>query len=274
MAPPSPKRARGAEATETAEIPDEANQIAELEEALAARDDLIRLIGHELRNPLSPVYLQACHLTAEIRRRGDGATFEASWLAPRVDRLQRGLERLLQRLNRVMDVAAIQSPGGIVLDPEPVDLAAVAADVIAATERETGAARIELRLDAAGPVVGQWDRGRVTQVIGNLVANAIQHGGGAPIDVTVGERGDVAHLVVRDHGPGISTAQAAHLFDRLERRTPRPAKGGLGLGLWMVRQLCIAMGGTITLGDAPGPGASFEVALPRGTNAANVSNGD
>jgi signal transduction histidine kinase len=274
VSPPSSKPATGAEARETAGLSDEASRIAELEEALAARDDLIRLIGHELRNPLSPVYLQACHLTAEVRRRGEDGVFEGRWLSPRLERLQRGLERLLQRLNRVMDVAAIQSPGGISLDPEMVDLAAVAADVLAAADREASATGIQLRLHAPGPVVGRWDRGRVTQVIGSLVTNAIQHGGGAPVDVTVEARGEVAHVVVRDHGPGITPAQAARLFDRLDRLTPRPVRGGMGLGLWMVRQLCTAMGGTIALGVASGPGASLEVALPRGTNAANDSNGE
>lgn len=273
MTPPSAKPVSGVEDSETAEISDERSRIAELEEALAARDDLIRLIGHELRNPLSPVYLQACHLIAEMRRRGEDGVFEAAWLAPRLERMQRGLERLLQRLNRIMDVAALQSPGGIALDPRPVDLAEIAAEVVASAERETVAAGIALRLHAPAPVVGRWDRGRVLQVLGSLVANAIQHGGGAPIDVTVGERGDVAHVVVRDHGPGIAPELAPRLFDRLDRVTPRPPGGGMGLGLWMVRQLCAAMGGTITLGDPSGPGASLEVALPRGTTAANVSNG-
>ena len=273
VAPPFPNASLEAQAPDTAKLSDEARLIAQLEEAVAARDDLIRLIGHELRNPLSPVYLQACHLTAEIRRRGEDAVFEASWLSPRVERLQRGLERLLQRLNRVMDVAAIQSPGGIALDPDTVDLAAVAAEVIAAAERETTAAGIQLRLHAPSPVVGRWDRVRVNQVLASLVGNAIQHGG-APIDVTVDARGDAAHVVVRDHGPGIAAAQATHLFDRLDRVIPRPPRGGMGLGLWMVRQLCTAMGGTISLGHPSGPGASLEVALPRGTTAANVSNGE
>ena len=241
---------------------------------MAARDDLIRLIGHELRNPLSPVYLQACHLTSELRRRGGDAPIEVGWLAPRVERMQRGLERLLQRLNRVMDVAALQSPGGLALDPETVDLVSIATDVVAAAAREAGASGLELRLHAPVPVVGSWDRGRVTQLIGSLVTNAIQHGGGAPVDVTVEERGDLARVVVRDHGPGIDPAETAHLFDRLDRQGPRPARGGMGLGLWMVRQLCTAMGGTISLGDPSGPGASLEVVLPRGTNAANVSNGE
>jgi signal transduction histidine kinase len=241
-----------------------AERIEALEEAVAARDDLIGLIGHELRNPLSPVFLQAYHVLAEVKRKAPGQSVDREWITPRLETFLRGLERLLDRLNRLMDVAALQSRAGITLVDEDLDFSEVVADVVNAQSREATAAASPIRFTAPGPVRGRWDRVRLEQIAGNLIGNAIRYGGAKPIDVDVQASQSKVLLTVRDRGPGVPADLQARIFNRFEQVSPRPRKGGLGLGLWVVRRLCEVMGGTISLDSQPGQGAAFVVMLPRG----------
>jgi signal transduction histidine kinase len=99
-------------------------------------------------------------------------------------------------------------------------------------------------------------------VLTNLLANAIKYGVGKPIDVTLrAERGD-AVLDVRDHGAGVPDADRARIFERFERAVPMRNYGGLGLGLYVAREIVAAHGGTIAVADAAGGGACFTVTFP------------
>lgn len=259
---PSPTDA----AAQSGELAHLGARITQLEEALAARDDLIRLVGHELRNPLSPVFLQAHHLMAEVSRPAGPGAVSTEWLIPRLEVFLRGLHRLLDRMNRLMDVAALQSSGGIVLVPDEVDLAEIAGGVVLSLAGEASAAGTAIDLGAPAPVIGHWDPVRLEQILLNLISNAIRYGAGSPIQVEVRAMSDdTAGLVVRDHGPGIAEEVRPHLFERLERPGPRAHPGGLGLGLWIVHRLCGAMGGSVTVDSEPGGGAAFAVILPRGS---------
>lgn len=242
-------------------------QIAALEEAVTARDDLIGLIGHELRNPLSPVFLQAYHLLTEVKRKAPGQSVDREWLTPRLELFLRGLERLLDRLNRLMDVAALQSQGGITLVEEDLDFTQIIADVVSAQSREAVAASSPLKFTAPGPLPGHFDRVRVEQIAGNLIGNAIRYGGGTPIEIDLQATPARVLLSVRDHGPGVPVELQTRIFNRFEQVSPRPQKGGLGLGLWVVRRLCELMGGSISLDSQPGQGAAFTVMLPRGATS-------
>jgi signal transduction histidine kinase len=111
-------------------------------------------------------------------------------------------------------------------------------------------------------VQGWWDRARLRQMVGNLVGNAIRYGDGAPITVTATIHGAAAELTVRDEGPGIPVAQREFVFDRFDHRT-ETREGGFGVGLFVVKALCHAMGGTVRL-DSNTRGAHFWIKLPRG----------
>jgi signal transduction histidine kinase len=186
------------------------------------------------------------------------------WLIPRLELFVRGLDRLLERLNRFMDVAALESPAGIPLNTEDVDLARVTEDVVASMAREAHAASCLLDVSAPGPVGGRWDRMRVEQIIANLISNAIRFGAGKPIEVMVQTRApDSASVTVRDHGPGIADELRPRIFDRFERGSDQRDRGGLGLGLWIVRRLSENMGGGVAVDSEPGGGATFTVTLPR-----------
>jgi signal transduction histidine kinase len=111
-------------------------------------------------------------------------------------------------------------------------------------------------------VIGRWDKSRIDQVITNLITNALKYGGGTPITVEVNGDGATARLVVRDRGPGIAEPDQERIFEQYERAASTNL-GGMGLGLWLVRQLARAHGGEIAVQSRPHEGAAFTLTLPR-----------
>jgi signal transduction histidine kinase len=110
--------------------------------------------------------------------------------------------------------------------------------------------------------VGRWDRLRVEQVLMNLLSNAFKYGSGQPIDVVVTSDGTTAKLTVTDHGIGIAAVDQRRIFDRFERASSAIHFGGLGLGLFITRQIVEALGGTIGVTSELGEGSTFTVELP------------
>src|SRR4030095_12261024 len=109
-----------------------------------------------------------------------------------------------------------------------------------------------LALEVGGPIVGRWDRLRLDQVVSNLVSNAIKYGEGGATEVIVEPPSDDrARVVVRDHGIGIAPEDQARIFDRFERAVSDRNYGGLGLGLWISRQIVDAFGGTLSVQSTP-----------------------
>ncbi|HET7824300.1 MAG TPA: PAS domain-containing sensor histidine kinase [Anaeromyxobacter sp.] len=233
---------------------------SEAQAAVAARDEFLSIASHELRTPLT-----ALRLALENMRRV--STREAiERLPPQyVERVLATAERQGQRLEKLvaalLDVSRIQM-GRLELDVEEVDLGAVIGDVAAQFEDE--AAQTGSTIEVRGePVHGYWDRLRVSQVVTNLLANAVKYGGGNPVEIDFGPREDRAAFVVRDHGIGIDSADQPQIFERFERAVSSRNYGGLGLGLYIVKRIVEAHGGTIRVESTPGKGASFFVELPR-----------
>jgi len=119
-----------------------------------------------------------------------------------------------------------------------------------------------VRLEAQAPVVGNWDKARLEQVVTNLLSNAIKYGAGAPIAINVRTFDGRARLAVRDEGIGVSPSERGRIFERFERAVSAKHYGGLGLGLYIVRRIVDAHGGQIAVESAPGAGAQFVVELP------------
>ena len=121
----------------------------------------------------------------------------------------------------------------------------------------------QLRLTAPAEVSGWWDRIRLDQICRNLISNAIRFGAGQPLHVTITADEDFSTLTVRDFGVGIPEDKQHVIFERFERGADANRSGGFGVGLWVVRTICAAMGGTIEVASSVGSGATFTVTLPR-----------
>jgi signal transduction histidine kinase len=230
-------------------------RIRELEQELRVREEHLAMVAHDLRSPLSPVLLLV------DRIKDEAATAEmvpAAWLAPRIDGVAHRLDQFVAMLNRLLDATRIQT-GFLALDPQELDLVAVTEAISVEVARD--AHDVPIRIDASRPVTGRWDRPRIEQIIRNLLSNAIKYGAGKPVEVTISEDGERAVLSIKDGGIGVPTAERERIFERYTRVSRAPS--GLGLGLWIVRELCTAMRGTIEVDSAPGQGSRFTVVLPR-----------
>lgn len=238
-------------------------RVEELTRALALSDEFLSTLGHELRNPLTPIYMQAQYLLDAVRH-GQPKALTSEWMVPQLEGFCRRLHKFLEMLNRIMDVSRM-SGGQLNLEIEDVDLAEIVRDVAGNFERELGAARSDLRLDLPSRLVGRWDKMRVEQIFTNLLSNAIRYGAGKPIEVRAGGDVEQVELSVKDQGVGIAEQHQHRIFERFERAGKTRSSGGFGIGLWTVRQSCLAMGGHVSVKSAPGEGSEFTVVLPRVT---------
>ena len=212
--------------------------------------------SHELRTPLTSIQGYA-----ELLRKD---------ALPDRESRDRALARIEQEAARmgllVGDLSALAREGeGPTPEATRVDLAAVVGDVVADARTIDGTRSIDL--EVAGPVPVLADRGRLEQLVHNLVGNALSHTPeGTPVDIRVGTRagdeGDEAVLEVRDHGPGMPPEQAERVFDRFYRVSTSTRDGGSGLGLFIVATLANGFGGRVTVDSAPGEGTTFTVVLP------------
>jgi signal transduction histidine kinase/Ni2+-binding GTPase involved in maturation of urease and hydrogenase len=241
---------------------DNARLYTEAQQAIRVRDEFLSIASHELRTPATSLVLgvqMLLRLADAGRSRGDAALPLTRSVLEKLDRQSQLLEHLI---NRLLDVARIQS-GQLELDLEPnVDFAAVTRDATnGLLEHATqSGCTLELRVEQA--VTGEFDRVRLAQVVSNLVENAIRYGAGAPIEIAIGRAGGLARLAVRDHGVGIASERQTEIFEAYKRASSARHYGGLGLGLYIVRQIVVAHGGTIRVDSAPNAGATFVAELP------------
>jgi signal transduction histidine kinase len=233
----------------------ETERVESLASALAARDSFITAVGHELRNSVAPLLLLAEQFEAMSKP-------SPEQLIPKLATLTRNLRKFVATVDRVTEVAQLRD-GKFTLDLANVDLAALVGDVTSQLRRLAAAGGVELIVQTPGPVYGRWDRGRLGQIVSNLVHNAIRYGVGGDVVVIVREgANNRVELSVLDHGPGIAPGELAGIFDRFDHRRTRAA-GGFGVGLFVVKTLAAAMGGNVTASNAVGGGALFSVVLPR-----------
>jgi len=242
----------------------------EAQEAVRVRDDFLSIAGHELKTPLTALDL---HLfTLDRLTRGP---LEPEKVRKKIEVTRRQAQRLNTLINRLLDVSRI-SAGRLALELEDIDLAVVVRDVVARFDEEAGRAHTPVDVDLTGtqPRPGRWDRMRIEQVVTNLVSNAIKYGDGKPICIVTRALDDRVQLIVEDHGIGIAPEHQARIFDRFERAVSLHNYGGLGLGLWIVRQIVEAHSGTIALDSTLGSGSCFTVELPYASSAVEPASGE
>jgi signal transduction histidine kinase len=225
--------------------------------AAAAREEFLHVASHELRGPIGTL-----RLTVQLLGR-DARKGRQENLAERLRVVDRQAGRLARLADMLLDVSRITA-GRLELAREPGDLAAAVREVVARLEDEAAEAGVEIHLDAPGEVRCAFDAARMEQVVSNLLSNAVKYGREAPVAVRVRDGGGRAIVEVEDHGIGIAPEDQERIFDRFERAVSARHFAGIGLGLWIVRQLVEAHGGTIRVRSAPGEGATFTVELPAG----------
>ena len=227
------------------------------EEAIRVRDEFVSLASHELRTPITALRTSSEGILRQADK-GDGASSES------IFRLGRIVARQVEHLDRLSEriLAASQIVGHLKLRTERFDLVASVEEVargLAVRAEQSGSG---IQVEAEASVIGVWDRVRIEQAVGDLLDNAIKFGAGQPIEVSVGSREGTAIISVRDHGFGIPGEHLGKLFQRYQRAVSAQNFGGLGLGLYGVRVIVEAHGGTVRAESRIGEGATFTVELP------------
>jgi signal transduction histidine kinase len=195
---------------------------------------------------------------AQLLKGGQGIPVGS--LITRAVKLRRAERRLEHLVEELLDVSRLASRK-MVLDPRPVDLVAVVREMIDQASEQISAANCEVSLDAPQVLLGQWDGPRLCQVVTNLLTNAVKYGPGKPIRISV-NADKTARITIRDQGIGISPEDTSRIFLRFERAVSERNYGGLGLGLWISKEIIEAHGGRIAVESALGTGSTFIVELP------------
>ena len=246
----------------------------EVQRLLQLRDEFISIAGHELKTPLTPLCLQRQMIHKIMQSRGLPESVKEQKLEAYLQMSERQIDALTKLVETLLDVSQIRL-GRFSIKPETnVDLFNLVQEVVERHRPQWELAQSPVKVVLLGESPkGQWDKLRMEQAISNLLTNAIKYGRGKPIEMTISSGMPGARISVRDHGPGISQADQARIFNRFERAGSMDSFGGLGLGLYITRQIVTAHSGTIGIESEIGNGASFIIDLPLKpvTAAANES---
>jgi signal transduction histidine kinase len=228
--------------------------LAELQDTVHFNEMFTGILGHDLRNPLAAIITSA--RLAMTRDSSDR-------LRKPLARILNSGDRMTRMIDQLLDFTRVRLGGGIPVAPVEMDLATLIRQVMDELDEANPAST--LRLSCSGDTLGRWDPDRLSQVFSNLVANAVRHGEPEHgVDVTVdGEAEGNVRVTVHNMG-AIPARRLPKLFEPLAGASRRPEKSqGLGLGLFITRQLVRVHGGSIEVRSDEPTGTTFTVTLPR-----------
>lgn len=233
------------------ELPAEGLNIESLMEALFYRDEFLSIASHELKTPLTSIKLQA-----QVFKRTSKKDSADVYSREKVDRLIEHIDsqtsRLVTLIDEMLDITRIRA-GKLVMTKEQIDLNRLVNEV---------ASEFQLVADSKGPIHLTVDEQRIAQVLRTLLKNAARYGKGLPIEVKLLLRKKHVLLTVKDQGQGISDEDQKRIFHRFQRAVAASEVSGLGLGLYIAREIVEGHGGKISVKSDLGKGSVFTVQLP------------
>lgn len=221
------------------------------------REEFLSLATHELMTPVTSLALNTELMKREIALQPGVPDKVAAALGV----FDRQLGRLTLLFDSLLQATELEA-GPPELTLEDVDLTQLVHRVVGHLSVQLPEAERTVSVDAPHALVGRWDRARLERVALHLVKNALTFGEGKPITIELRATPGGARLVVRDQGLGIAREDQARIFERFQRAVPVSNFGGLGLGLYIAREIVRAHGGSIDVESQPGRGAAFTVDLP------------
>ncbi|MFC7297504.1 hybrid sensor histidine kinase/response regulator [Herminiimonas aquatilis] len=231
----------------------------ELQRSLRMRDDFMSMVAHELRTPLNTLFLETQMRKMQLEKSNMEA-FNEEKLQRMVARDGRQIQSMIRLIDDMVDVSRIRS-GKLSIRPIETELSDLLQRIVSDLSHQAAAAGTDITLDANKISSGTWDEFRVEQIIINLLTNALRYGGGKPVKVMLEANPVYAEVTVRDQGNGITAADQHRIFEPFERAGTKTG-AGLGLGLYIARQLAEAHGGSLTVDSTYGEGAAFRLRLP------------
>ncbi len=234
----------------------------ELKDALKARDEFLSIASHELKTPLTSLKIQA-QLHQRLVKKNDPGAYSPENVNRIVQLTEKQVSHLTRLVDDMLDVSRIRS-GNLNVIREEFDLCDLTKEVI---ERLKGQfENIAVPLPEVTPCQntrGNWDKLRLEQVITNLLTNAIRYGKKKPVTVRVEGQNQLVRLTVTDQGIGIAEGAKEKIFDRFERSVDPNEVSGLGLGLFITKQIVKAHNGKVWVESELGKGSTFIVEIPK-----------
>ncbi|MBB3343612.1 chemotaxis protein CheB [Luteimonas sp. RC10] len=235
----------------------------EAEASVTLRDEFLAVMSHELKNPLNLI-----SVNTELMARLPGVRESSSAIAS-IETVRRAIRSQTKIIDDLLDMSRIRT-GKLALKPEPVDVGMVVTELVEVARLDSASVGIEFRMQIPdAPIMVRGDASRIEQIVWNLLSNAIKFTPqGGQISLVVGVEENYVRLCVQDTGQGIDAQSLPRIFDLFGQGTGRAVgrRGGLGIGLSLVRQLVDLHGGRIEAhSDGPGRGATFTLWLPRFT---------
>ena len=251
------------------------HQVAVLQEATERMDEFLGIASHELRTPLTTLTMNVqmldVWLNAERNRRADepDAEYAARAVAavrPLIQRSNQSVKRLDRLVKDLLDASRIRE-NRLELMPEPIDLVALVRTVVEEHQQAYHEHPVRLEVDPQLHVVVAADLGRVEQVVSNYLSNAFKYSRAEqPVTVTLQLEEDVARVSVRDKGIGIPSAELDSIWERFYKVEgighQSGSQVGLGLGLYISREIVVRLGGQVGVRSTPGAGSTFWFTLP------------
>ncbi len=229
-------------------------------EAVALRDEFLSIASHELKTPLTSLKLQL-QITQRSIDISEGWTPPPEQLLSILGSATSQVDRLTALVEDLLDVSRIQS-GRLSYHFERTDIAELVRDMVERFSGQFEAAKCDVSLSTDEDVYALCDRFRFEQVIVNLLSNAIKYGAGNPVEIHVRRLEDLASVVIKDQGIGIPKNKQEGIFDRFVRAVSASQISGLGLGLYISREIVKAHNGSISVESEENRGSTFTVTLP------------
>lgn len=214
--------------------------------------DYVEVVAHEIQSPLSAVLFNVDRIERTTREVGTAEVAR---------KVKQSVMRISAIVSRILDSAQIER-FGFALRPEETDLTTIILESIDQLHDEAQKAGCVVTVDCPVPIISMWDRGYIGQIVTNLLTNAIKYGAGKPVHVRVTTEKEWACIEVKDEGCGIPSPLRDRVFDRYTRLNGHDRSFGLGLGLWIVKQLVDALHGEVSILDGSPSGTIFQVRLP------------
>jgi signal transduction histidine kinase len=230
--------------------------------AIQVRDEFLSIASHELKTPLTPLKLQLQLMARKIKNEPE--KLKEGQLEKMINNADRQMNRLAKLIDDLLDVSRI-SAGKLKLHLEVVNLQDIIRDVLVQYSHELEANLGHVELEAPEPVYCNVDSLRIEQVLVNLLTNAVKYAPTKNIVVNLKKEENWARIRVKDQGPGIAQEDLERIFGRFERVRTTDNIGGLGLGLYISKQIIEAHMGKI-YAESDDSGSTFIVELPLAQN--------
>lgn len=224
------------------------------------RDDFLSIASHELRTPLTPIRVQLGLIACYLQKITPDSPIINNFKKVLKD-TQEQFERFLGLVEDLLDVSRITADR-LILHRQRFNLSEVVREAIQQFMPQFAKAGCQVGFDLEEDIEGFLDRARFKQVLVNLITNAVKYGAKEPVEIRLIRKNDHAEFSIQDYGIGISVEDQKRIFGRFERAASVKQYGGLGIGLFITRQIVEVHGGSIRVKSELGQGSCFIVDLP------------